>query len=149
MAIMEIRIKKWKYIYTIFRSNQSCIISSNNVTVLLKSVHAISPVFRQGDIFKNNKFFTWEWISRSRLKISLLELNRPKADMALSCSNNCLITRSNQKHSTPHNVLGNPRPFFMESNLKLSKKPRLHWTIANASAELFQQLLYHIEIRAY
>ena len=41
VGIMEIRIKKWKYVYTIFRGNQFCIISLNNVTVLLKSVHAI------------------------------------------------------------------------------------------------------------
>ena len=67
----------------------------------------------------------------------------------LSCSNNCLITRLNQKHVTPHNILGNPRRFLMENNLKLSKIPRLHWTIPDASPELIQQLLYRIEIRPY
>ena len=69
--------------------------------------------------------------------------------MTLSCSNNCLITRSNQKHVTQQNVLGNPRPFLMESNLKLSRIPRLYWTIPGASPELIQQLLYRIEIQAY
>ena len=69
--------------------------------------------------------------------------------MTLSCSNNCLITRLNQKHVTPHNVLGNPRPFLMESNLKLSKIQRLRWTTPDASLELIQQLLYRIEIQAY
>ena len=71
-----------------------------------------------------------------------------KTDMTLSCSNNCLITRSNQKHVTSHNVLGNPRPFLMENNLKLLKIPRLHWTILDALPELIQQQLYGIEIRA-
>ena len=78
-----------------------------------------------------------------------LSLIRPKTDMTLSCSNNCLITRSNQKHVTPHNVLGNPRQFLMESNLKLSKISKLHWTITDASPDLIQQPLYRIEIRAY
>ena len=53
-------------------------------------------------------------------------------------------------HVTPHNAIGNPRPYLMESNLKLSKIPRLHWTIPDASPELIKQLLnYRIEIRAY
>ena len=69
--------------------------------------------------------------------------------MNLSCSNNCLITRSNQKHVTQHTVLGNPRQFLMESNLKLSRIQRLSWTIPDASSELIQQLLYRIEIQAY
>ena len=34
----------------------------------------------------------------------------------------------------------------MESNLKLSKITRLHWTIQDASQELIPQLLYRIEI---
>ena len=45
------------------------------------------------------------------------------------------------------------RQFFfwapMESNMKLSKITRLHWTILDVSPELIQQLLYGIEIRAY
>ena len=52
----------------------------------------------------------------------------------------------------PHNVLGNPRPFLMflmETNLKLSKIPRLHWTSPDASPEHIQQLLYRHEIQAY
>ena len=47
-AIMEIRIKKLKYIYTIFSSNQFCIIVFNYVTVLLKSVHAILQCLDKG-----------------------------------------------------------------------------------------------------
>ena len=80
-----------------------------------------------------------------------LSWTHPKTDldMTLSCSYNCLITRSNQKHVTPHNVLGNPRPFLMESNLKLSMIPRLHWKIPDALPELTKQLIYRIEIRAY
>ena len=65
--------------------------------------------------------------------------------MTLSCSNNCIITRSNWKHVTLNNVLGNPHPFLMESNLKLSKIPRLHRTILDASQELIPQLLSWIE----
>ena len=73
----------------------------------------------------------------------------PKTDMILSCNNNCIITRPNQKHVTSLNVLGNPRPFLMESNMKLSKIPRLNWTITDAFLELIQQLLYRIEVWAY
>ena len=47
-AIIEIRIKKLKYIYTIFRSNQFCIISLNNVTVFLKSVYSIRQCLVKG-----------------------------------------------------------------------------------------------------
>ena len=36
--------------------------------------------------------------------------------MNLSNNNNCIITRSNPKHVTSHNVLGNPCPFLMQSN---------------------------------
>ena len=69
--------------------------------------------------------------------------------MTYSCSNNCLITRSNQKHVTQHTVLGNPRQCLIESNLKLSRIQRLYWTISDASSELIQHLLYRIEIQAY
>ena len=55
-AIMEIRIKKRKYIYTIFRSNQFCIISSDIVTVLLKSVHAIRQCLAKGSFSKMTSF---------------------------------------------------------------------------------------------
>ena len=55
-AITEIRIKKWKYIYTIFHSNQFCIISLNNVTLLLKSVHAIRQCFDKGSFSKMTGF---------------------------------------------------------------------------------------------
>ena len=68
--------------------------------------------------------------------------------MTLVCSNNCLITRSNQRHVTPNNVLGNLRQFLMESNLKLSKVQTLHWMILGASPELIQQLLYRNKILA-
>ena len=77
-----------------------------------------------------------------------LSLIRPKTDMTLSCSNNCLITRSNQKHVMPHNVLCNPHPFLMESNMKLSKIPKLHWAILDALPELIQQLQYSIVLRS-
>ena len=75
---------------------------------------------------------------------SSLELNSSKTDMTPSCGNKCIITRSNWKHVTLHNILGNPGPFLMESNLKLSKIPRLHWTIPDASSELIPQLHYRI-----
>ena len=55
-------------------------------------------------------------------------------------------------HVMSHNVNVNPRPLFMESNLKLSKISRLHWTIPDASPERTEripQLLYRIEIRIY
>ena len=91
-------------------------------------------MFRQGVIFKNDKFFTWQWISRSRLNQFT-----PKTDMTLSCSNNCLRTRSNQKNVPSHYLLWNPCPFLMESNLELSKIPRLHWMIQDASQELIPQ----------
>ena len=51
-AIIEIRVRKWKYIYTIFRSNQFCISPLNNVTVLLKSVHAIRQCLDKGHFQK-------------------------------------------------------------------------------------------------
>ena len=81
-------------------------------------------MFRQGLIFKNYKFSL-----ENEYLVLVVEWNSSKTDMTLSCSNNCIITRSNQKHVTPHNALGNPHPFLMESNLKLSKITRLHWTI--------------------
>ena len=68
--------------------------------------------------------------------------------MTLSCSNNFLKTRSNQKHVTPHNVLGNPSPFLIGEQPKAVQIPRLHWRIPDASPELIQQLLYHNEIHA-
>ena len=55
-TIMEIRIRKRKYIYTIFRSNQFCIISLNNVTVLLKSVHAVRQCLDKGSFSKMTSF---------------------------------------------------------------------------------------------
>ena len=54
--IMEIRIKKLKYIYTIFRSNQFGIISLNNVTVLLKPVHAVCHCLDKGSFSKMTSF---------------------------------------------------------------------------------------------
>ena len=107
-------------IYAIFRSNQFCIISLNNVTVLLKSVHAIRQCLDKGSFSKMTSF-SLENKYLVLVLISSLELNSYKTDMALSCSNNCLIMRSNQKHVTQHNGLGNPRPFLMDSNLKLSR----------------------------
>ena len=124
-TIMEIRIRKRKYIYTIFRSNQFCIISLNNVTVLLKSVHAVHQCLDKGSFSKMTSFSLEKKISFSSKSVHSSKI-RPKTDMTLSCSNNCLITRSNQKHVTQDNVLGNPRPFLMESNLKLSRIPRLY-----------------------
>ena len=57
--------------------------------------------------------------------------------------------RSNHMHVMSHDVHVNPRPFLMKNNRKLSKIPRLHWTIQDASPERIPQLLYRIEIRAY
>ena len=72
-------------------------------------------------------------------------LTRPIKGATLSYSKNCIIAMLNWKHITLHNVLGNLHPFLMETNLKLSKIPRLHWTILHASPELIPQLLYWIE----
>ena len=145
---MEIRIRKRKYIYTIFLSNQFCIISLNDVTVLHKSVHAVRQCLDKGSFQKWQVFHLRRNISFASKSVHSSWI-RPKTDMTLSCSNNCLITRSNQKHVTQHNVLENPRPFLMQSNLKLSRILRLYWMIQGASPELIQQLLYRIEIQAY
>ena len=48
-----------------------------------------------------------------------------------------------------HNAHVCSRPFLMESNLKLLKIPRLHWTMHDALLEHIPQLLYRIEIQAY
>ena len=53
---MEIRIKKLKYIYTIFRSNQFCIIPLNNVAFLPKSVHVIRLCLDKGSFSKMTSF---------------------------------------------------------------------------------------------
>ena len=53
--IMEIRIKKQKYIYTIFCSIQFCIISLNS-TVLLKSVHVVCHCLDKGSFSKMTSF---------------------------------------------------------------------------------------------
>ena len=45
-----------KIFYTIFRSNQFCIISSNNVTVLPKSVHAIRQCLEKESFSKMTSF---------------------------------------------------------------------------------------------
>ena len=53
---MENRSKKLKYIYTIFLNNQFCINSLNNVTVLLKSVHAVRQCLHNGSFSKMTSF---------------------------------------------------------------------------------------------
>ena len=95
------------------------------VTVLLKTVRAIRQCSDKGSFLKMTSFSLENNISFSSKSVHLSKI-RPKTDMTLSCSNNCLIARSNQKHVTPYNVLENPRPFLMESNLKLWKIPMLH-----------------------
>ena len=145
---MENRMKKWKYIYTIFLKNQFCINKLYNVTVLLKSVHAVRQFIDKGSFSKMTSF-SLENEYLDLVLFSSLELNSAKTGMTLPCSNKCIIRRTNWKHVTSHTILGNPSPFLMENNLKLSKIPRLHWTIPDASQELIPQLLYRIEIRAY
>ena len=145
---MENKMKKWKYIGTVFLNNHFCINSLNNVTVLLKSVHAVCQCIDKGSFSKMTSF-SLENLYLVLVQFSSLELNSSKMDMTPSCSNKCIIMRSNWKHVMSHNVLGNPGPFLMESSLKLSKIPRFHWTILDASPELIQQLLYRIQIRAY
>ena len=54
--------------------------------------------------------------------------------------------QSKSMYITSHNVLWNPRPFLIVSNLKLAKFPRLHWTIPDASPESF--LSCSIELRS-
>ena len=55
-AIMENRIKKLKYIYTIFLNNQFCINSPNNVNVLHKSNHAVRQCLDKGSFSKMTSF---------------------------------------------------------------------------------------------
>ena len=131
-TIMEIWIKKWKYNYIIFRSNQFCIISVNCVTVLLKSVHAICLCLDKGSISKMTSFSLENQFTR----VNFVQKPTWPSPAAITAS----IRMSNQKHVTPHKALGNLRPFLMESNLKLSKIPSLHWTIPDASPELIHQL---------
>ena len=51
---------------------------------------------------------------------------------------------SNRMQVMLHNIHVNQRPILMESNLKLSKIPKLHWTIPDASPERIQQLIYRL-----
>ena len=102
-----------------------CIISLNNLTVLPKSVQVVRHCLDRGSFSKMTSF-SLENAYLVLVLISSLELISSKKGHDLSCSNTCLITRSNQKHVTPHNVLANTRPFLMESNLKPSKIPSLH-----------------------
>ena len=55
-VIMENRIKKLKYIYTIFLNNQFCINSLNNVKVLHKSNHAVRQCLDKGSFSKKTSF---------------------------------------------------------------------------------------------
>ena len=92
--------------------------------------------------------FNWDWISHSCLnQFTWVKLVQKQTLPLL-------------QHLLPHNeVEPNPcdatqcswesTPILMGSKLKLSKSPRLHWTIPDALQELIQQLLYRIEIRAY
>ena len=63
--------------YTIFRSNQLCIISLDNVTVLLKSVHAIRQCLDKGSFSKMTSF-SLENEYLVLVLISSLELNSSK-----------------------------------------------------------------------
>ena len=76
-AIMENRIKKWKYIYTIFLNNQLCINSLKNVTVLLKSVHAVRQCTEKGAFAKMTSF-SLENEYLFLVQFSSLELNSSK-----------------------------------------------------------------------
>ena len=92
---MENRSKKRKYIYTIFLKNQFCISSLNYVTVLLKSVHAVRQCLHKGPFSKTTSF-SMENEYLLLFQISSLELISSKTGMALYCSNNCIIMRSNR-----------------------------------------------------
>ena len=69
--------------------------------------------------------------------------------MTLSSSNNYIMPRSHPKQVTLHNVFWTPRPFLMESNLKLSKIKRLHYTTPDALPEPTSQLIHRIGIKTY
>ena len=85
-------------------------------------------------------------ISSSSVHLNLI---RQKTGMTRSWIDNCIITRPNWKHVKSHNIFGYPSLSLMESHLKLSKIPRLHWMIQDASQEDIPQLLYRIVIVAY
>ena len=138
---MVIRIKKWKYIDTIFRSNQFCIISLNNVTVLLKSVHAVRQCLDNGSFSKMTSF-SLENEYLVLVLISSLEFNSSKNGHDPLLEQKLPHNEVKPKAYDAAQRLGNPCPFLMESNRTLSKIPRLHWTIPDASPELNQQLLY-------
>ena len=76
-AIIENRIKKWKYIYTIFIYNQFCTNTLRNVTVLPKSVHAVRQFIDKGSFSKMTSF-SMENEYLDLVKCSSLELNTSK-----------------------------------------------------------------------
>ena len=57
-AIMVKQLRNQNTFYTIFFNNQLCIKLLINVTVLLRPVHAVLPVYIQGVNSKNDKFQT-------------------------------------------------------------------------------------------
>ena len=56
-AILEIRIKKCKYMYTIVLYNQFCINALHNLKVLLKSVQAVRQCLDKGSLLKMTSFY--------------------------------------------------------------------------------------------
>ena len=70
-AILENRIKKYKYIYTIFLNNQFCINKLNNVTVLLKSVQGVRQCLDKGSFSKMTSFHWRMNISFSSKSVNL------------------------------------------------------------------------------
>ena len=51
-------LRNQNILYTVFFNNQLCIKILNNVTVLLKPVHAVRQCIDKGVISKNDKFQT-------------------------------------------------------------------------------------------
>ena len=54
--ILENRIKKWLYMYTIVLNNQVCINTLNKLKVLLKSVQAVRQYLDKGSFSKMTSF---------------------------------------------------------------------------------------------
>ena len=54
--ILENRIKRWKYMYTIVLNNQFCINTLNKLKILLKSVQAVRQCLDKGSFSKMTSF---------------------------------------------------------------------------------------------
>ena len=82
-ANLESRIKKQKYIYTMFLNNQYCINSLNIVTVLLKSVHAVNKCLDKGSIKNNTSSLENEYLVFISIRSLVLNSSNKEHDPLL------------------------------------------------------------------